>query len=285
MIHVVGACAQRGQDGGVGQGGAVVTEAAAAHDSSDGGVHQIVGLTAGHIEGQRHGNGDHDGVHAPAGAGEESHEGTDSEGQSQQGHGGHPALGDADDVAGGAQRLGDGVDAVGQGQDQDGADHGLDALGGHLDHLTDVEGLLDQQHDGLIGNGQHEGLQRLGGAHNDVGADGGADDNFFLLPFDDVNVYCEKKFGVYLELPLYTEGRARQIIDYIRSTLRQTESVELWNVWLLGYWEYDDRPYIRKKTVNINDLTVTDIKEINNAENWNNKDPNRPSFYCLEIIK
>ena len=108
---------------------------------------------------------------------------------------------------------------------------------------------------------------------------------FFLLPFDDVNVYCEKKFGVYLELPLYTEGRARQIIDYIRSTLRQTESVELWNVWLLGYWEYDDRPYIRKKTVNINDLTVTDIKEINNAENWNNKDPNRPSFYCLEIIK
>ena len=115
--------------------------------------------------------------------------------------------------------------------------------------------------------------------------DGDADDNFFLLPFDDVNVYCEKKFGVYLELPLYTEGRARQIIDYIRSTLRQTESVELWNVWLLGYWEYDDRPYIHKKTVNINDLTVTDIKEINNAENWNNKDPNRPSFYCLEIIK
>ena len=73
--------------------------------------------------------------------------------------------------------LGDGVDAVGQRQDQHSADHGLDALGGHLDHLTDVEGLLDQQHDGLIGNGQHEGLQRLGGAHNDVGADGGADDN------------------------------------------------------------------------------------------------------------
>ena len=45
--------------------------------------------------------------------------------------------------------------------------------------------------------------------------DGGEDDNFFLLPFDDVNIYSEKKFGVYLELPLYTDGRARQIIDYI----------------------------------------------------------------------
>lgn len=115
--------------------------------------------------------------------------------------------------------------------------------------------------------------------------DGGEDDNFFLLPFDDVNIYSEKKFGVYLELPLYTDGRARQIIDYIKSALRQTESVELWKVWLLGYWEYDDRPYIRKKTVNINDLTVTDIKEIIDGENWNNKDPNRPSFYCLEIVQ
>lgn len=115
--------------------------------------------------------------------------------------------------------------------------------------------------------------------------DGGEDDNFFLLPFDDVNIYCEKKFGVYLELPLYTDGRARQIIDYIKSALRQTESVELWNVWLLGYWEYDDRPYIHKKIVSINDLTVTDIKEINDAENWNNKNPNLPSFYCLEIVQ
>lgn len=115
--------------------------------------------------------------------------------------------------------------------------------------------------------------------------DGGEDNNFFLFPFDDVNIYCEKKFGVYLELPLYTDGRARQIIDYIKSALRQTESIELWNVWLLGYWEYDDRPYVHKKIVSINDLTVTDIKEINDAENWNNKNPHRPTFYCLEIVQ
>ena len=88
-----------------------------------------------------------------------------------------------------------------------------------------------------------------------------------------------------LELPVYTEGRARQIIHYITSALRQVECVELWNVWLLGYWEYDERPYIHKKTIPIQELTVGDIEYINAAENWNNKDPNRPSFYCIEVVR
>ena len=115
--------------------------------------------------------------------------------------------------------------------------------------------------------------------------DDGADDPFFLLPFDDVNLYCAKKYGVYLAPPLYTDGRASRIIDYIKSALRHTERVELWNVWLLGYWEYDDRPYIRKTAVSVKDLTIADIKEIIDAENWNNQDPNRPSFYCIEIAR
>lgn len=115
--------------------------------------------------------------------------------------------------------------------------------------------------------------------------DGGADDNYSLLAFDDVDLYCGKKYGVYLAPPLYTDGRARRIIDYIKSALRHTERAELWNVWLLGYWEYDDRPYIRKTAVSVNDLTIADIKEIIDAENWNNQDPNRPSFYCIEIAR
>ena len=115
--------------------------------------------------------------------------------------------------------------------------------------------------------------------------DGGADENFFLLPFDDVDVYCEKKYGVYLELPLYTEGRAKQILAYIRSALRQTESVELWNVWLTGYWEYDERPRLHRRTVHIEDLTVDDIRRLHDAENWGPKDPGRPSFYCIEVVR
>lgn len=74
-------------------------------------------------------------------------------------------------------------------------------------------------------------------------------------------------------------------MDYIRAAMLQTDCVEIWNVWLLGYWKCDDRPYIRKSTIHMEELTVADMKEIINAENWDNKDKNRPSFYCLEIIR
>ena len=115
--------------------------------------------------------------------------------------------------------------------------------------------------------------------------DGGADDNYFLITFDDVDIYCDKKYGVYIELHKYTDGRAKQIIDYIKNVLQQTDSVELWNVWLTDYWEYDDRPYINKKTISIDELTTDDIKKINDAENWDKKYKNRPIFYCIEIIR
>ena len=115
--------------------------------------------------------------------------------------------------------------------------------------------------------------------------DGDADDNYFLIKFDDVDIYCNKKYGVYLELHKYSDGRAKRIIDYIKNVLQQTDCVELWNVWLTDYWEYDDRPYINKKTVSINELTTDDIKKINDAGNWDKKYKNRPIFHCIEIIK
>lgn len=121
----------------------------------------------------------------------------------------------------------------------------------------------------------------------DTGAifDGGADDNYFLLPFDEVDLYCEKKYGVYLELPQFTDGRAGRIVDYIRTALMRTDSVEIWNVWLSDYWEFDDRPHICKRTVHIDKLTIDDIKELAQAENWDSKNKNRPWFYCLEMIR
>ena len=115
--------------------------------------------------------------------------------------------------------------------------------------------------------------------------DGGADDNYCLLPFDEVDLYCEKKCGVYLELPQFTNGRAEQIIAYIRTALMQVGSVEIWNVWLSGYWEFDDRPHISKKIVPIDKLAADNIKEIVQAENWDNRDHNRPWFYCLEVTQ
>ena len=51
-----------------------------------------------------------------------------------------------------------------------------------------------------------------------------------------MDLYCEKKYGVYLELPQFANGRAEQITAYIRTALMQAGSVEIWDVWLSGYW-------------------------------------------------
>ena len=117
--------------------------------------------------------------------------------------------------------------------------------------------------------------------------DGGADDNYFLFSFKDEDLYTDREYGVYLEWD-YTEGRAKQIIEYIKKALEESESVEFWSVWLMDYYEYEDRPYIHRIEISIDELTVEDIKEINDAKIWNKPDkmnPERPSFYCLTIIK
>jgi len=112
--------------------------------------------------------------------------------------------------------------------------------------------------------------------------DGGADDNYFLYAFRDVSSYTDKKYGVCLELN-YTEGRANQILEYIKEALEQTNVVELWHVWLMDYYEYDERPVIRKRKLTFEQLSMNDIKELNDAKIWNNADCNRPSFYCLQV--
>ena len=117
--------------------------------------------------------------------------------------------------------------------------------------------------------------------------DGGADDNFFLHPFEETDRYTEKKYGASLEWH-YTPGRARRIAEYIAEALRYTDTVELWHVWLMDCWEFEDRPFIRRKAISIDELTVNHIKDIDSAEIWNTPDkmyPERPSFYCLVITR
>ena len=112
-----------------------------------------------------------------------------------------------------------------------------------------------------------------------------ADDNFYLLSFENVSDYTNRDYGVYLEWN-YTEERAEQIIKYLRDALKETGSVELWHVWLMDYYEYEDSPVIHKRTISIDEMTIQDIKEIDDADIWNKPDkqiPSRPSFYCLKI--
>lgn len=117
--------------------------------------------------------------------------------------------------------------------------------------------------------------------------DGGADDNFFLRHFPDVSCYTKKSYGVSLEWH-YAEGRAERIICYIKDALKQTDCIELWTVWLMDYYEFDERPVYHRKVISSNELSIEHIAWIDKAEIWNSPDkmyPNRPSFYCLEIRK
>lgn len=117
--------------------------------------------------------------------------------------------------------------------------------------------------------------------------DGGADDNFYLRSFRDASVYTDMKYAVSLFWS-YTEGRAERIAAYIRDALRDTDCVEIWHVWLMDYWEYEDRPVIHKTTVRADDLTAAHIQKIDEADIWNQPDkrwPERPSLYCLCVTK
>ena len=112
-------------------------------------------------------------------------------------------------------------------------------------------------------------------------------DNYFLLPFNDVSDYTDMKYGVYLEWD-YTDGRAEQILKYIQESLKETEAVEFWHIWLMDYYEYEDSPVIHKRTISIGEMTIQDIKTLNDADIWNKPDnqiPSRPSFYKLIITR
>lgn len=117
--------------------------------------------------------------------------------------------------------------------------------------------------------------------------DGGADDNYYLFSFRDVQDYTDKKYGVYLECN-YTDGRAEQILDYMRTVLKEVEQIEFWKIWLMDYYEYEDSPVIHKRMISIEEMTIQDMKEIDHADIWNKPDkylPSRPSFYRLIITR
>ena len=117
--------------------------------------------------------------------------------------------------------------------------------------------------------------------------DGGADDNYFLTTFPHAECYTNRTYGVSLEWN-YTDGRARQIIRYIEDSLKDTDEVDLWLVWLMEYYEFEERPFVHRKRVTIRDLTPEHIRELDQAEIWNTPDkmyPERPSFYCLVVTR
>ena len=98
--------------------------------------------------------------------------------------------------------------------------------------------------------------------------DGGADDNFALRTYPDSFLYTDKAFAVCLDWAYYTEGRARQLIDYIGSA-----------------YLFDERPVVHRAAVRFDEFVVDDLRELGETDLWNNKETNRLSFYCLTVTR
>lgn len=93
--------------------------------------------------------------------------------------------------------------------------------------------------------------------------DGDYEDDFALYPAEGLSdVRTEKKYAVYLEWNYYTEGRARNIIAYIRENLKHTDEVEMWHIWS-GAGELFN---VHTKHIPITSLTPELIRELDERE-------------------
>lgn len=93
--------------------------------------------------------------------------------------------------------------------------------------------------------------------------DGDYEDDFALYPAEGLSdVRTEKKYAVYLEWNYYTEGRARNIIEYIKENLKHTDEVELWHIWS-GAGEIFN---VHTKKISIDSLKPEMIRELDEQE-------------------
>lgn len=93
--------------------------------------------------------------------------------------------------------------------------------------------------------------------------DGDYEDDFALYPAEGLSdVRTEKKYAVYLEWNYYTEGRAKNIIAYIKENLKHTDEVELWRIWS-GAGEIFN---VHTKKIPIDSLCPELIRELDERE-------------------
>jgi len=78
-----------------------------------------------------------------------------------------------------------------------------------------------------------------------------------------VSDYTDKEYGVCLEWAYFTQGRAKLFLKYIEDALSHTYTLEVWHVWLDGgFYEYDERPVIKRETLHIDEVVPKDIREL-----------------------
>lgn len=98
---------------------------------------------------------------------------------------------------------------------------------------------------------------------------------------------CEMPYAAEVEAADNFHAAA-QLLEQIRAALALSETVELWRVWLMDYWEFENRPYMHTSVCRFRDLTEEQIIALDRAETWNKPDknnPERPSFYRLIVTR
>ncbi len=108
------------------------------------------------------------------------------------------------------------------------------------------------------------------------------DDSFFLFPFDEAGLYTNQKHALLPEWNC-TEEQSHRLIQYLREALRSAETVELWHVWLVDGWDYEDRPVFRHASLAIDDLLPEHLRELDDKEVLERA--GRSTAYCLSITK
>lgn len=108
--------------------------------------------------------------------------------------------------------------------------------------------------------------------------DNGVNDDFSVRPFEFwPEIYSMKKNLAELCWDVYSEGRAKHIVEYIRKHMEQANEMEIWHVWLTSL----ETPAIRRTEIKLEDVTTETIKMIDDIKV--SCDP--ITHYCFTIRK
>lgn len=89
--------------------------------------------------------------------------------------------------------------------------------------------------------------------------DGGYDDDFSIVPLhpSTEDIYTQKHYRAEIEC-LWTAGRGKAVLAYLRQRLETADEVELWHIWM----GCDEPPKILHYEASIDEFTPEDLIEI-----------------------
>lgn len=110
--------------------------------------------------------------------------------------------------------------------------------------------------------------------------DGGFDDDFSILPLPPglsrEDIYTTKKYQSAIEC-IWTEGRAKAIIEFLRIHLEVADEMELWRI----YMGSGEQPKILRYEAQIDTFTPEDLIEIADLPVYEKE----PIHHCVTITK